>query len=171
MKSRKGFTLIEIMIAVAIIGILALVLIPKISGMKTQTKLSGVDTNMRVAEGIVSNVINDFDSTDDLTDLETAIRNRLGDVKNPLNQGAGVELMATVTAGTDDAAFVYTDGDENDLAAVNATLDPLRTTPDTDLEGTIAISAYVNGATVSVLLTPFDDQGREMSKKAKTITK
>ena len=40
-KNRKGFTLIELMMVIAVIGILAVVLIPKISGVKDSANLAG----------------------------------------------------------------------------------------------------------------------------------
>ncbi len=48
-KRRKdeGFTLIELMIVIAVIGILAVVLVPKFGSIKTSAKNTGVITNFR----------------------------------------------------------------------------------------------------------------------------
>ncbi|MGI6450041.1 MAG: competence type IV pilus major pilin ComGC [Desulfitobacteriia bacterium] len=46
--NNTGFTLIELMIVIAIIGILSMVLVPKVSAIKTQAKEAGLDTNVRM---------------------------------------------------------------------------------------------------------------------------
>jgi type IV pilus assembly protein PilA len=46
LKKKKGFTLIELMIVLAIIAILAVVLVPKASIFKSQAKNAGVMTNV-----------------------------------------------------------------------------------------------------------------------------
>lgn len=46
-KKDAGFTLIELMIVIAVIGILAVVLVPKMGNVKTSAKLAGVQTNYR----------------------------------------------------------------------------------------------------------------------------
>ncbi|KZL93383.1 prepilin-type N-terminal cleavage/methylation domain-containing protein [Clostridium magnum] len=48
---RKGFTLIELMIVIAIIAILAVVLIPKSQLFKNQSKNAGVTTNVNTVRG------------------------------------------------------------------------------------------------------------------------
>lgn len=56
-KKESGFTLIELMIVIAVIGILAVVLIPKVGTVKTQAKTAGIDTNMRVVQGYAESQI------------------------------------------------------------------------------------------------------------------
>lgn len=54
-KRRKdeGFTLIELMIVIAVIGILAVVLVPKMGQVKTAAKLAGVETNFRSVTNVL----------------------------------------------------------------------------------------------------------------------
>lgn len=177
MKNNRGFTLIELMIAIAIIGILALVLIPRVGGMKTQTKLTGINTNMNVAEGVVNSLITDYEDTE-AGDLETAIQTRLdtGDVnkdpKNPLFPSViGVDTLTNFNDGDDipEAAFAINAGDET-VALHTTTIDTTIAT-DLDMAGAILISAYPEDGTLKVKLTPYDDMGRRMDKKEKVISK
>lgn len=56
-KNDRGFTLIELMIVIAVIGILAVVLAPKMTSVKDSAKTTGVIANARTVEAyIVANI-------------------------------------------------------------------------------------------------------------------
>lgn len=55
MNTNKGFTLIELMIVIAIIGIIAAILLPVITGKKTDSQINVVGDNNAVAVIGVSN--------------------------------------------------------------------------------------------------------------------
>lgn len=69
---KKGFTLIELMIVLAIIAILAVVLVPKASIFKNQARNSGVSTNVNAVRAYLENKT-EKDFISDATDLKTAL--------------------------------------------------------------------------------------------------
>jgi prepilin-type N-terminal cleavage/methylation domain-containing protein len=60
-KRDSGFTLIEIMIALAVIAVLGLVLIPKVGTIKSQAKEAGLDTNVRMVRAYAESKIDTWD--------------------------------------------------------------------------------------------------------------
>ena len=54
LKNKKGFTLVELMMVIAIIAVLALVLIPKMRVVKDNAEEAGQETAVRVAQAMVS---------------------------------------------------------------------------------------------------------------------
>lgn len=86
MKRKKdgGFTLIELMIVIAVIGILAVVLVPKVGSIKTSAKQSGLDVNMRIVQGYCVSQIDKW-SEDSGTFTQTKV---------------ATEIMGVVTTGS-----------------------------------------------------------------------
>lgn len=75
---KKGFTLIELMIVLAIIAILAVVLIPKSGIFKSQSKNTGVTTNVNTVRAYLETKTSDATGANTYlpkTKLETALQN------------------------------------------------------------------------------------------------
>lgn len=135
LRKRQGFTLIELMMVIAVIGILAAVLIPKIGSTKDSAKNSGVESNARQVEAQINGIIARYknDSTkfqskliDAINSDGTATTADSGDIQNPFDTskyGAGtgtdnaVQVTDTTAAPVDGTAtakgFVHVDVNES----------------------------------------------------------
>ena len=82
--NRFGFTLIELMIVIGIIGILAVVVVPKAMSSKDDAKAVGIDTNMRTIEGIITSVIDTNATAAELSKTLFVKFNAAG-LKNPFS--------------------------------------------------------------------------------------
>jgi len=101
-RNRKGFTLIEMMIVIAVIAILAAVIIPKTGIVQNTAKESGVEANARIVQGIVENLAPRYD---DANKLMNAVAEKIGpDITNPITNGNEV-VKDTATANA--TAVVY----------------------------------------------------------------
>ena len=72
-KKDGGFTLIELMIVIAVIGILAVVMVPKMSGVKDSAKSTGVITNAKSIEAYVVANIDRWDTKNTPAEVEALI--------------------------------------------------------------------------------------------------
>lgn len=149
LKNNKGFTLIELMMVIAVIGILVAVLIPKMGGIKNTAKQSGVDSNARQVEAQVNALIEKYKYKGDTLDdaLVTALNGNTGtddDIKNPF-------VPAEMSAGTANTNAVMI---ENNTASSTHT--------GSGFEGIIHVNIQYAGtpSTISgVVITPYDNSG------------
>ena len=98
MLCRKGFTLIELMVVVVIIGLLAAIAVPKLAGSKDKAKLASVKTDLRNLMTVQEAYYSDHAAyAPDYATLQTGTNNTLSSGNTATVAGTASGFTATVT--------------------------------------------------------------------------
>jgi type IV pilus assembly protein PilA len=168
-RKDSGFTLVELMIVIAVIGILAVVIVPKVGMVRTQAKLSGIDVNMRMVQAYVQSTISNQTKTDQFCkDLAAAFPvGATGDdaLINPLTGTVG-----TVEWDKHGGALEYV----NKTYADKAETDKFITGNSSNaIQGEIVITFFTdpnNSDKFDVVLYPHDQNGSVITNKVMVVT-
>jgi type IV pilus assembly protein PilA len=151
LNNKKGFTIIEIMVVIAIIGILAAVLVPQFAGVKDKAKASGVLTNARVVEAYVTSIIEDY-SASEASSLADQINSYFSSNKldNPYEKNTTSNVLASVAADAD-SEYITAPG-EGDAAGIIYAV----------VNNNGGLKIYING---------FDEDGKEIKNSKMEVIK
>ncbi len=175
-RNVLGFTLVELMIVIAVIALLILVLAPRIGTIKNKSREAGIRTNMVMLEGMIQTIIDDYGTTDtDVDNFELRLAADIDSVtianqklRNPVSGGTdAVDTDASSVVATTVAA--YSTGDDTDNGTA---IDAEWTATLANSAGSIAFCAYENTVTgkLNVRLIPYGANNGRITALEKVIS-
>ena len=118
-KSKKGFTLIELMVVVAIIAVLSLLGLRVYTGQATKARNASVQANMHsLATELGVLILESTNPSYNVTTIENAADN--SQITNPFDTTKKGKAVLIAGTGTDPGYIYYTDYDSGAPAGVDA---------------------------------------------------
>ncbi len=187
LKERRGFTLIELMMVVAVIIILAAVLIPRIGAARKEVKVTAVLQNANMVRGILETLIDksNYQSSDNgakllgerleakLDALDGDNSDDETDATNPYNQSDKL-----VTGTTDNGWEDWSGTSNNAVVAIDWNTTTRGGAPnwadarwsDPDLAGCVMVAIYrTSGDQTWADVVPYDSGGTPMEEAKQTV--
>jgi type IV pilus assembly protein PilA len=97
MSSRKGFTIIELLIVVVILGLLASIAIPKLAATKDKTKMASVKNDLRNTMTAQEAYFADYSTFGNLSQLQAASNYNLSTGNTGTVTGVSNGYTATIS--------------------------------------------------------------------------
>ncbi len=105
MKNRKGFTLIELIVVIVIIGILAAIIIPRLSGFTDTAQARAAEADARTVLTALATIYAATDGNTAAKDAAVIAQTGLTDLTGPMDG-----TMSAVTCVSGAIGFTYTLG-------------------------------------------------------------
>lgn len=148
-KNKRGFTIIEIMVVIALIGILASVLVPQFGGVRDRARDTGVLTNVKMVEAYVASVIDNYPVSD------AGFDDLVADITAYFSETGANALTNPYTSTNANTISVPADGGTSFAASGEAGQVCVIIDPDT-------LHTYING---------FDAEKNELKGTQRTVTR